>query len=98
MPPLPLRILPNFAKWGFHLSLPKTRFVHIDGEARQGSDARQSLRTARSNVVAPITKQPIATLWLNPAISPISHFANPTPPDRRKTTKCEGSHSGRGHI
>src|SRR5258706_16283284 len=32
------------------LSLPKTRFVRIDGEVRQESDARQFLRTARSGV------------------------------------------------
>src|SRR6516162_3197377 len=32
------------------LSLPKTRFVRIDGEARQGSDTQQCLRTARSGV------------------------------------------------
>jgi Tripartite tricarboxylate transporter family receptor len=29
------------------LSLPKTRFERIDGGARQGSDMRQHLRTAR---------------------------------------------------
>jgi len=32
------------------LSVPETRFVRIDGEARQESDARQFLRTARSGV------------------------------------------------
>jgi hypothetical protein len=31
------------------LSLPKTRFGRIDGEARQGSDRRQCLRTSRSS-------------------------------------------------
>src|SRR2546430_3029676 len=33
-----------------HLSLPKSRFVRIDGVARQGSDTQQSLRTSRSDV------------------------------------------------
>ena len=33
-----------------HHSLPKTRFVRIDGEVRQGSDTQQCLRTARSGV------------------------------------------------
>jgi putative CocE/NonD family hydrolase len=32
------------------LSLPKTRFVRIDGEGRQGSKVQQCLRTARSGV------------------------------------------------
>jgi hypothetical protein len=32
------------------LSLPKSRFVRIDGVARQGSDTQQCLRTSRSDV------------------------------------------------
>src|SRR5882724_2889903 len=32
------------------VSLPKSRFVRIDGVARQGSDTQQCLRTSRSDV------------------------------------------------
>ena len=34
----------------YYLSLPKTRFVHIDDGAHQGSGVQQHLRTARSRV------------------------------------------------
>jgi hypothetical protein len=36
--------------WYGQVSLPKTRVEHIDDVARQGSDGRQCLRTARSGV------------------------------------------------
>lgn len=42
------------ASW-LRLSLLKTRFVRIDGVARQGSDAQQCLRTARSGVCKQLT-------------------------------------------
>jgi len=43
------------------LSLLKTRFERIDGGARQGSDTRQYLRTARSGACRPPQLRPHTT-------------------------------------